>query len=92
MGFLATDGNIGKVESRIRLELKDIDLDALEKLSRFCKTNLPIKYRTNNKGYNCARLDINSSELKQYLSIYNIVPNKTKSFTIPLEKIPTEYI
>lgn len=92
LGFLATDGNIAKKEARIRLELKDDDIDVLYKLAKFCETNIPLKHRTNNSNCQCSCLDINSSELKKYLAEYNIVPNKTETFTIPLDKIPEQYL
>ena len=36
-------------------------------------------------------MDINSKELGNYLAEYNIVPNKTRTFEIPEDKIPEEY-
>lgn len=92
LGFLATDGCVAKSEARIRLELKDDDIDALKKLAKFCETNKPLTHRTNNSNCQCSCLDINSSKLKKYLAEYNITPAKTKDFTIPLDKIPTDYI
>ena len=92
LGFLATDGNVCSVEPRIRVELKADDVETLERLAAFCQTNKPIVYRTNNNGTYCAKLDINSAKLKRYLAEYNIVPAKSKIFTIPLDKIPQEYL
>ena len=92
LGFLATDGNIAKKEARIRLELKDEDIDILYKLAKFCETNIPLKHRTNSSNCQYSCLDINSSELKKYLAEYNIIPNKTETFTIPLDKIPEQYL
>jgi hypothetical protein len=77
LGFLATDGNVALKEPRIRLELKEDDIDVILKLAQFCNTNIPLKYRTNNKGTKCVCLDINSSKLKKYLTEYNIIPQKT---------------
>lgn len=92
LGFLAADGNVALKEPRIRFELKIDDEDAILKLANFCKTNMPIKYRVNNNKTSCACLDINSSKLKKYLANYNIIPNKSKNFEIPLDKIPKEYL
>ena len=92
LGVLSTDGNIGNKEARIRLEIKDTDIDLLYKLKDFCLSNGPITYRTNNKNCHCASFCINSAKLKRYLAEYNIVPNKTKTFTMPLDKIPQEFL
>lgn len=92
LGLIATDGNVAKSEARIRIELKDDDEEILINLLKFCKSNSPITYRTNNNKCKCACATINSAKLKRYLAEYNIVPNKTKTFTIPLDKIPQEYI
>lgn len=92
LGLLATDGNIALKEPRIRIELKQDDEELLQNLAKFCKTNKPLTYRRNNNGTQCACLDINSAKLKRYLEKYNITPQKTKSFTIPFEKIPQEFL
>lgn len=92
LGFLATDGNVAKTEARIRIELKDTDEEILQKFLNFCKSNSPITYRKNNTGCQCACVSINSSKLKKYLAEYNIVPNKTKTFIMPLDKIPNKFL
>lgn len=92
LGILASDGNVAKTEARIRLEVKADDIDLLEKLAQFVETDMPIRHRVNNTGCHAACLEINSSKLKKYLADYNIVPNKTFDFTMPLDKIPKEYI
>ena len=92
LGLLASDGYIAKTESRIKIELKDDDEEILIKFLKFCKSNSPITYRKNNNGTKCACATINSAKLKRLLAEYNIIPNKSKVFTIPLEKIPQEYL
>lgn len=92
LGVLATDGNVAKKEARIRLELKNDDIDLLKNLANFCETNIPLHTRINNSKCECSCLDINSSELKKYLAEYNIVPDKTKTFIMPLGKIPDKYL
>ena len=92
LGLLATDGTVAKSEARIRIELKDNDEEILIKFLKFCESNAPITYRTNNKSCRCACATINSSKLKKYLAEYNIVPNKTKNFVMPLDKIPQEFL
>lgn len=92
LGLLATDGNVALNEPRIRIELKADDVETLERLAIFCQTNKPIVYRVNNMNTQCARLDINSAVLKRYLANYNIVPAKSKTFTIPIDQIPNKFL
>lgn len=92
LGFLATDGHVALKEPRIRVELKQDDEDLLLNLAKFCKTNKPLTHRKNNNGVLCSCLDINSAKLKKYLNEYNITPQKTKNFYIPLDKIPQDFI
>lgn len=91
LGFIAGDGNIAKNEARIRIELKDIDLSHLQKFQNFMESNTPITERINNKGCHAYTVSINSAELKRYLAQYNLVPNKTPIYTMPLDKIPYEF-
>lgn len=56
------------------------------------ESNAPIKKRINNVGCHCVKININSLDLVDYLSYYNIIPNKSLIFTIPIDKIPPEYI
>ena len=92
LGFIAGDGSVQEQGRRLRIELKNDSLDLLEKFKLFMESNANITTRVNNNGCKCSKIDINSIELGQYLAEYNIVPNKTKIFTIPEEKIPQEFI
>lgn len=90
IGFLSADGAI--VKNSLKIELKDIDKVHLEKFNAFFENLNPIKERINNNNVKCVRTEINSSELVKYLKNYNIIQNKSKVFTIPIDKIPNEYI
>lgn len=92
LGFIAGDGNIAKNQARLRIELKDDDIEHLKKFNDFMGSNTPLISRINNKGCHCTCLSINSAELKRYLAQYNLVPAKSKIFTIPINNIPNEYI
>lgn len=92
LGFIAGDGSVQEQGRRLRIELKDDSLDILENFKEFLESNAVISSRINNNGCHCSRLDINSIELGKYLAEYNIIPNKTKNFEIPLDKIPSKYI
>ena len=91
LGFIAGDGSVQEQGRRLRIELKNDSLDALEHFKDFMESNANITSRTNNNNCQCSRMDINSKELGNYLAEYNIVPNKTKIFEIPLDKIKEEY-
>lgn len=91
MGFIAGDGNIAKKEARLRIELKDQDLVHLQKFQNFMKSNTPITERINNVGCHAYTVSINSAELKRYLVQYNLVPNKTFIYTMPLNIVAPEY-
>lgn len=92
LGFIAGDGSIRNTENRLRIELKYEDYSHLEKFKRFLESDYPIIERYNNHNSHCAKIDINSAQLRRYLAEYNIVQNKTETFIIPIEKIPQEYI
>lgn len=90
LGFLGADGAV--VDNTLTIELKDIDKEHLKKFNTFFENTNPIKTRKNNLNVNCVRTQINSYELINYLKDYNIYQNKSKTYTIPEEKIPTEYM
>lgn len=92
LGFIAGDGSVQEQGRRLRIELKDDSLDILENFKIFMESNANIVSRINNQGCRCSKIDINSKQLGNYLAEYNIVPNKTKIFQIPEDKIPQNYI
>lgn len=90
LGFLGADGCV--VNNTLSIELKDIDKRHLEKFNLFFENTNPIKERINNLNVSCIKTQINSYELVKYLKEYNIYQNKSKTYTIPEDKIPKEYI
>lgn len=90
LGFIAADGSITGGRE-LAIELKDIDENHLQKFLNFMGSNSPIKKRINNNGCHCAKINICSLDLVDYLAEYNIVPNKSLIYTIPMDKIPNEY-
>lgn len=92
IGFIAGDGSIRDTENRLRIELKQDDMPHLEKFKNFLESNYPIKTRINNHGNQCAKIEVNSAQLRRYLAQYNIVQNKTETFVVPSELIPAEYV
>lgn len=92
LGFLAADGNVSKLENCVSIELKTEDRLHLEKIRDFLGSNAPIVDRINNSGCHCSRIVFCSTLFSQFLKEYNIIPNKSLLFTIPLDKIPQEFL
>lgn len=90
LGFLGADGCV--VNNTLSIELKSIDKKHLEKFNLFFENTNPIKERINNLNVICVKTQINSYELVNYLKDYNIYQNKSKTYLIPEDKIPNEYI
>lgn len=90
LGFLAADGNIAKKENGIFLELHQQDEEILQKIREKTQSDRKLDYRANNQGTPCVKFKVWSSEWKQDLAKYGIVPNRT--FTIsPPSLLPKEY-
>jgi intein-encoded DNA endonuclease-like protein len=83
LGFLASDGTVDKKNNRIKIGLSSIDRDFLETIAQELGFEGKIfNYETNN-GYQVSELTFTSPKIKQELSKYNIVPNKTFTFKFP---------
>lgn len=91
LGFLAADGSISSKDSRLKISLAEKDSELLEKFKKEFEYDGEVKHTTNNKGYDIATLEINSMIYKEDLKKYNIVPNKTFTFSIP-DTIPNEFL
>lgn len=83
LGFLAADGSIGLNNNEIKITLAEKDSELLEKIKNELEYTGEIHHATTSKGYNIASLQITSQTYKKDLSIYNIIPQKTFSFSIP---------
>lgn len=90
LGFIGADGCV--VDNTLSIELKDIDEKHLQKFNSFFENTNPIEKRVNNLNVNCVKAKINSFELVEYLKQYNIYQNKSKTYTIPLNKIPEKFL
>lgn len=90
LGFLGADGSI--VDNTLSIELKNIDKKHLEKFNIFFENTNNITERINNLNTPCVKTKINSYELIEYLKQYNIYQNKSKTYTIPINKIPKQYL
>lgn len=90
LGFIAADGAV--VKNTLTIELNSIDENHLKLFNDFSENTKKVTKRVNNLNVECARTQINSFELIEYLKEYNIVQNKSSIYTIPENKIPSKYI
>lgn len=90
LGFLGADGCV--VDNTVSIELKEIDKEHLIKFNEFCENTHPIISRINNLNVACVKAQIHSYELVEYLKQYNIYQNKSKTYLIPINNIPKEFL
>ena len=83
LGFLASDGTIDKKNNRIKIGLSSVDKDFLIMIKKELGDEGDIlDYQTSN-GFNVSELTFTSQQIKKDLAKYNIVPNKTFTYTFP---------
>lgn len=83
LGFLASDGTIDKKNNRIKVGLSSVDKDFLIMIKKELEYEGDIlDYQTSN-GFNVSELTFTSQQIKKDLAKYNIVPNKTFTYTFP---------
>ena len=83
LGFIAADGSVNKKDNGILIGLSAIDGEFLEQIRQELKLERPLKYYITSNGYEAVKLYMTSEHMKNKLAEYNIVPNKTVSFTFP---------
>ena len=84
LGILAADGTVRKCSNEVKLTLCAEDKDYLQSLQRLIG-GTPIKEYTDSKGYKNVTWTFSSKKIKDELATYNIVPQKTFTFTFPLK-------
>lgn len=77
LGFLAADGTVDKTRNRIKIALSSSDKEILEKIRAEIKIERKILNTETNRGYQVSELSWSSSNHKEQLKKYGIVPNKT---------------
>jgi intein/homing endonuclease len=90
-GFIAADGSLQdrKYSKILKISLSSLDSEHLEKIKKILKSNNPIKiYKVKsnkliNKEASSAELQIVSNVIFDDLKKFNIVPNKTKIYSMP---------
>lgn len=83
LGFLTSDGTVDKKNNRIKIGLSSVDKDFLEQIKKELRYEGDIFDYVTNNGFNVSELTFTSSKIKKDLAKYNIIPNKTLTFTFP---------
>lgn len=92
LGFLASDGNVGKNDNMIRIELSIVDKEILEKIKEVTKIENPIKERIDKRGFHFCSLEWSCRQHKQDLAEYGIIPCKTYILKPPFSLKEEYYI
>lgn len=77
LGLLASDGWVGKENNCICIELQQLDKQILIDINDILKNERPIKDYTRANGFKNSKLYFFSKQIKEDLSLYDIIPNKT---------------
>lgn len=83
LGFLAADGTVSKSSNEIKITVSNKDKELLQKIKEELEYTGKIKESTTSDGFDIATLEITCQSYKEDLSKYNIIPNKTYTFSIP---------
>lgn len=83
LGFLAADGSISLRENVLKITLSQKDKELLEQIREELEYTGEVKDATTSKGFDISTLQITCKEYKQDLQKYNIVPQKTYTFSFP---------
>ena len=89
IGFLASDGGIGRHNQIIIGQSGREGLKRLEYIKRLIESESPITKRKTS-AQDAYRLQISSAQMVKQLGKYNVVRNKTLTYTLP--EIPIEYV
>lgn len=91
LGFYAADGCVYAKDNAIKLTLASVDREFLETIRKELGAQAPIQDYVTKDGYENSTLKFSSYQIKQDFTRYNIIPNKTYSFTFPLRLQPQYY-
>lgn len=82
LGFLAADGTI-QSDGSIKIALSSVDKELLIKFQKVLETNYPIRDSITKDGFNISTFVFRSNNIREQLTKYNIVKNKTYTYTFP---------
>lgn len=90
LGFLAADGTVRPNRNEIKIGLSSIDRNFLIQFKNNLKSEREIKDYVTANGFQVSELIFSSQKIKEELSKYSIVPNKTK-IGVSFKNIPTNF-
>lgn len=90
LGFLAADGCVRPNRNEIKIGLSSIDREWLEEFREKLQSERTIKDYITSKGFAVSELLFSSLKIKNELSKYSIVPNKTE-LDVTMQNIPEQY-
>ena len=90
LGFLAADGCVRPNRNEIKIGLSSIDREWLEEFREKLQSERAIKDYITSKGFAISELLFSSLKIKNELSKYSIVPNKTE-LGVTMQSIPEQY-
>ena len=90
LGFLAADGTVRPHRNEIKVSLSSIDKDFLIEFKNNLKSEREIKDYITSNGFEVSELLFSSQKIKEELSKYSIVPNKTE-LGISFKNIPEKF-
>lgn len=91
LGFLASDGTIGKRDNSVRIRLSIVDIEILHKIKNLLNLDENVKTYITANGFECCSLSWVCAQHKRDLAEYGIVPNKTFTL-VPPEKLSDDYV
>ena len=77
LGLLASDGWVGKNDNCVCIELQQSDKQILMDVNKILENERPIKDYTRANGFKNSKLYFFSKQIKEDLSLYDIIPTKT---------------
>lgn len=91
LGLLASDGWVSKKDNCICIELQQSDKQILIDVNKILKNERPIKDYTRANGFKNSKLYFFSKQIKEDLSLYDIIPNKTYCDTNFIKNIKYQF-
>ena len=89
LGFIAADGNVSKKHHNLTITLAETDIDFLQQIKNELGGR-EVKVYQNKDGFTSCTWGCASRQIRKDLEKYNIVPDKTFSFTFP-ENLPRNF-
>lgn len=83
LGFIAADGTLRKKGNGVKITLAAVDGDFLETIRTELGYDGNVRYYEDSKGYQNATLEFASRKIREDLSYYGLVPNKTFKLEFP---------